>query len=414
VKYVIFLGDGMADYLIKELGNKTPLQVADKPNIDSLAKKGRCGLLKTLPEGMPLGSDIANLSVLGYDLRTFSEGRGVLEAANMGIKITEDEVVLRCNLICVQDRKIKNHSAGHISSEEAAVLIKDLNKKYGSAKIRFYPGVSYRHILILKGNEFSKEVECTPPHDVQGTEMEKLMVRGDKHTREVLNGLILKSNELLENHPVNLERAKRGKDKANYIWPWSPGKKPRLERFFDKYGKRGAVISAVDLLRGIGVYAGFDVIKVEGATGLANTNYEGKADAVVEALKSHDFVYCHVEASDEASHEGDYELKVKTIEYFDKRLIGNVLRRLNEVKDEVCIAVLPDHYTPCLKKTHSAEPVPFLIYNPKIKVKEESVEKFDEENCRKGVLGLLEGEEFIKEFFAPASQTAREVNSPLF
>ena len=406
MKYVIFLGDGMADYPIKELHNNTPLQVADKPNIDSLAKKGRCGLLRTLYEGMPLGSDIANLSVLGYDPRTFSEGRGVLEAANMGIKIAEDEVVLRCNLICVLDGRIKTHSAGHISSEEAAVLIKDLNKKFGSAKIRFYPGVSYRHILVLKGNEFSKNVECTPPHDVPGTEMKKVMMRGDAHTSAVLNDLILKSNELLENHPVNLERARKGKDKANYIWPWSPGKKPRLEKFYDRWGKRGAVISAVDLLRGIGVYAGFDIIKVEGATGLANTNYEGKADAVVESLKSHDFIYCHVEASDEASHEGDYDLKVKTIEYFDKRLIGNALRRLNEIKDEVCIAVLPDHFTPCIKKTHSSEPVPFLIYNPKIKVKGGSVEKFNEENCKKGALWLLEGEEFIKEFFS-----SRETNS---
>jgi 2,3-bisphosphoglycerate-independent phosphoglycerate mutase len=398
VKYLIFLGDGMADYPIKELGNRTPLQVADKPNIDSLAKKGRCGLLKTLHEGMPLGSDVANLSILGYDPEMCSEGRGVLEAASMGIKIAEDELVFRCNLICVQNGKIKNHSAGHITSKEAIVLIKDLNKKLGSSIIRFYPGVSYRHVLVLKGNEFSKKVECTPPHDVLGAEIKKVMVRGDKHTSEVLNELILKSNELLENHPLNLERAKKGKDKANYIWPWSPGKKLRIKKFFDKYGKKGAVISAVDLLQGIGVYAGFDIIRVEGATGLANTNYEGKANAVIEGLKSHDFVFCHVEASDEAGHEGDYELKVKTIEYFDKRLIGNVLRRLNEIKDKVCIAVLPDHYTPCIKKTHSVEPVPFLIYNPKIKV--DSCEKFDEENCKKGVLGLLEGEEFIKIFLA--------------
>lgn len=401
MKYIIFLGDGMADYPIKELDYRTPLKVAIKPNIDSLVKKGRCGLLNTLPEGMPLGSDIANLSVLGYNPRIFSEGRGVLEAASMGIKIAEDEIVFRCNLICVQNGRIKNHSAGHISSNEAAVLMKDLNKKLGSNKIRFYSGVSYRHILVLKGNAFSKKVDCTPPHDVQGIELKKVMVRGDEHTSRVLNSLILKSNKLLENHPINLEREKKGKDKANYIWPWSPGKKPKLENFFYRYGKKGAVISAVDLLQGIGVYVGFDVIKVEGATGLADTNYEGKANAVIEALKTHDFVYCHVEASDEAGHEGDYKLKVKTIEYFDKRLIGNVLKRLKEINDEVCIAILPDHYTPCILKTHSPEPVPFLIYNPKIKIKaKKAIEKFDEDNCRKGSLGLLEGEEFIKEFFA--------------
>jgi 2,3-bisphosphoglycerate-independent phosphoglycerate mutase len=400
MRYVVFLGDGMADYPIKELGDRTPLQVADKPNIDSLAGKGRCGLLKTLPEGLPLGSDTANLSVLGYDPRAFSEGRGVLEAASMGIKIADDEVVLRCNVICVQDGKIRNHSAGHISSEEAAVLIKDLNKKFGSARIRFYPGVSYRHILVLKGHEFSKEVECTAPHDVLGTEMNRVLVRGDEHTSKVLNELIVKSNELLENHPINLKRAEKGEDKANYVWPWSPGRKPKLEKFFDKYGKKGAVISAVDLLQGIGVCAGFDVIKVKGATGLVDTNYEGKSDAVIKGLESHDFVYCHVEASDEASHQGDYALKVKTIEYFDKRLVWNVLRRIDEIRDDVAIAVLTDHFTPCAKRTHTAEPVPFLIYNPMVNVERGVVKNFDEESCRNGTLGILEGGEFIRQFFS--------------
>jgi 2,3-bisphosphoglycerate-independent phosphoglycerate mutase len=398
VKYVIFLGDGMADYPIRELGNKTPLQVAFKPNIDMLAQKGRCGLLKTLHEGMPLGSDIANLSIFGYNAKTCSEGRGVLEAASMGIEVAQDEVVFRCNLICVKDGKIKNHSAGHITSEESVVLIKDLDKKLGSDKVKFHPGVSYRHILVLKGCDFSKNVNCTPPHDVPGTDMKKVMVKGDKLTSDFLNNLILKSNELLEDHPLNLRRARDGKDKANYIWPWSPGKKPNMTKFFDKFGKRGAVISAVDLLQGIGVCAGLDVIKVKGATGLANTNYEGKADAVIEGLKTHDFVYCHVEASDEAGHEGDYALKIKTIEYLDKRLIGKVLKRLNEVNDEVSVAVLPDHFTPCIKKTHTGEPVPFLIYNPRIAA--QSVGKFDEESCKKGSYGVLDGEEFIKKLFS--------------
>jgi 2,3-bisphosphoglycerate-independent phosphoglycerate mutase len=398
MKYVIFLGDGMADYPIKELGNRTPLQAADKPNIDSLAKKARFGLLKTLPEGLPKGSDIANLSVLGYDPKTCSEGRGVLEAASMGIEAEEDEIVLRCNLICVKDGRIKNHSAGHISSEEASILIKELNRELGSEKVRFYPGVSYRHILILKGGEFSKKVECTPPHDVPGVEMEKEMVKGDELTRNFLNDLILKSNRILENHPVNMERASRGKDKANYIWPWSPGQKPHMETFVSRYGKTGAVISAVDLLQGIGVLVGFDVMKVMGATGLFDTNYEGKADAVIEGLKDHDFVYCHVEASDEAGHEGDYNLKTKTIEYLDKRLIGKVLGRLGEVNDDVSIAVLPDHYTPCAKKTHTVEPVPFLIYNP-LK-KGDSIERYDEESCRSGSFGTLEGPQFMRAFFA--------------
>lgn len=398
MKYVIFLGDGMADYPIKELGNRTPLQAADKPNIDSLAKNARFGLLKTLPDGLPRGSDTANLSVLGYDPRTCSEGRGVLEAASMGIEAAEDEVVLRCNLICVEDNKIKNHSAGHITSEEAAILIAALNRELGSEKVRFYPGVSYRHILILKGSEFSKKLECTPPHDVPGTEMEKVMINGEEFTSGFLNDLILKSNAVLENHPVNVDRAKRGKDKANYIWPWSPGKKPHMETFLDKYGKTGAVISAVDLLQGIGVLLGFDVIKVKGATGLSDTNYEGKADAVIDGLKTHDFVYCHVEASDEAGHEGDFNLKTKTIEYLDKRLIGRVLKGLVEVNDDVCIAVLPDHYTPCAKKTHASEPVPFLIHNP---LKQgDPIKTYDEESCKGGSYGTLEGDQFLKSFFA--------------
>ena len=399
MKYIIFLGDGMADYPIKELAGRTPLQTADKPNMDSLVKKARCGLLKTLVEGLPAGSDVANLSILGYNPRTSSEGRGVLEAASMGIKVAEDEVVLRCNLICVEDKKIKSHSSGHITSDEAALLIKELNREFGSTKVRFYPGVSYRHILILKGNEFSKNVECTPPHDVLGTPMSDVMGRGDSFTSEFLNNLILRSNELLENHAVNLERAKKGKDKANYIWPWSPGKKPNIEPFSAKYGKSGAVISAVDLLQGIGVLAGFDVIKVKGATGLADTNYEGKADATVNGLKSHDLVYCHVEATDEAGHEGDYALKVKAIEYLDKRLIGNVLKRLGEIDDDVSIAVLPDHFTPCSKKTHSTEPVPFFIFNPMRKG--DSIESFDEESCRKGSFGTLQGDQFIRNLFSP-------------
>jgi 2,3-bisphosphoglycerate-independent phosphoglycerate mutase len=396
MKYIIFIGDGMADYPIEKLNGKTPLEFADTPNMDFLAKNGRCGMLKTIPEGMPSSSDVANLSVLGYNPVKCSEGRGVLEAANQGINVENDEVVLRCNVICVKDGKIKNHSAGHITTEEATVLIRDLNNKIGSEKVKFYPGVSYRHILVLKGDEFSKQIECTPPHDVPGTEMEKVMVKGEEYTSKFLNKLILSSNELLENHPVNIKRAKNGKDRANYIWPWSPGKKPKMERFYDKYGKTGAMISAVDLLNGIGVYAGFDVLKVEGATGLYNTNYEGKADAVIEGLKNHDLVYCHVEATDEASHEGDVELKVRCIEYLDKRLIGRVLKRLNEINDKVCIAVLPDHFTPCSVKTHTTEAVPFVIYNPDIKG--DSVKRLTEKECEKGHFGLLKGDEFIRKF----------------
>jgi len=354
--------------------------------------------LQTLPDGMPTGSAVANLSILGYDPRQFFEGRAVFEAANQKIELMEDDIAIRCNFISVENGKIKNHSADHISTDEAKTLIKSLNEKLGSDKIKFFSGVGYRNLIILHGKEFSKEIECTPPHDILGKKIEEFMVKGNKTTSKKLNSLIIKSNEILENHPINLERIKRGKHKANYIWPWSPGKKPNMKKYIDIYGKKGAVISAVDLINGIGVYAGFDVIRVKGATGLYDTNYEGKADAVIQALKNYDFVFCHVEASDEAGHDGDVKLKIKTIENLDNRLISNILKRLDEIDDDVSIAVLPDHFTPCKLKTHTTEPVPFLIWNSN--KKSDMVEKYNEETCKKASLGLLKGDEFIREFFS--------------
>ena len=398
MKFIIFLIDGSADYPLEKLGGKTPLMVADKPNIDALAAKGVCGLFQTIPENMPTGSAVANLSVLGYDPEKCFEGRGVLEAASMNVPIADDEIALRCNLICAEDGKIKNHSAGHISSEAAAILIEELNQKLGSEKVKFYPGVSYRHLLVIKDEKFSKKINCTPPHDHPNEKITDLLVSGDELTSSFLNDLILKSNEILENHPVNINRAENGKDKANYIWPWSPGKKPQMKTYAELYGKTGAVISAVDLIKGIGKYAGLDVINVEGATGLYNTNYEGKADACVDALKSHDFVFCHVEASDEAGHEGDANLKIKTIEYFDKRLLERALAGFSEIDDEITIAILPDHFTPCELRIHNREPVPFVVCNPQ-KMSDE-VKKFDEESCKNGSAGLLENAKFIKMLFS--------------
>jgi len=252
MKHIIFLIDGSADYPLEELSGKTPLMVAEKPNIDALAARGVCGLFQTIPENMPTGSAVANLSVLGYSPEKCFEGRGVLEAASMEIPISGDEVTLRCNLICVSDGKIKNHSAGHISSEEAAILIDELNQKLGSEKVGFYPGVSYRHLLVIKDEKFSKKIKCSPPHDHPGEEIENLMISGDEYTSNFLNDLILKSNTILENHPVNIARVEKGKDKANFIWPWSPGKKPQMKTYAELYGKTGAVISAVDLIKGIG------------------------------------------------------------------------------------------------------------------------------------------------------------------
>jgi len=396
MKYIIFIIDGAADYKVDELGGKTPLMVAKKPNIDSLAKKGKSGLLETVPKDMLPDSAVANISILGYDLGKCYQGRGVLEAANIGIELDEKDVALRCNLITVENNKIKDYSADHISNKEAEQLIRAIEQNLGSNEIKFYPGVSYRHLLVLKKG-FSSDIECYPPHDVVNSAVAKVMVKAKNKNGEItanlLNKLILDSKAILEKHPVNVERKKQGKNIANMIWPWSPGKKPDMKTFQELYNIKGAVISAVDLINGLGICAGFDVIKVEGATGLWDTNYEGKADACIKALENHELVYVHLEAPDEAGHSGDAKLKVKVIEDFDKRLLGRVL---DNIKDDVCIAVLPDHLTPVKVKTHVYGEVPFLIYKPNEKV--DDVKEFDEESCKKGSYGLMKGKEFIDTF----------------
>ena len=398
MKYIIILGDGMADEPIASLGNKTCLQAANKPNIDKIAALGRSGLLDTIPEGFAPGSEIANLSVLGYDLNKVFEGRGSLEAASMGVVIEPGEMAMRCNLICIENNKIKNHSAGHISNEEATELILFLQKELGNEVVNFFPGVSYRHLLKIKSG--NKNLICTPPHDVPGTLFSEVMIQAEipeaQKTADLLNDLILRSQTLLENHPVNLKRAAAGKDKANSIWPWSPGYKPEMKTLLETYNlKSGAVISAVDLIKGIGVYAGLKVIEVEGATGLYNTNYEGKAQASIDALRENDFVYLHIEASDEAGHEGDVELKVKTIEYLDSRVVKPIFDEVSTWNEPVTIAILPDHPTPCVYKTHTNSPVPFIIFNPT--EKPDNVTIYDEFAAEKGSYGLLKGDEFMKE-----------------
>lgn len=397
MKYIIVLGDGMADEPLVAFGNKTPLQMAEKPVIDSLAKKGRAGLLKTVPDTMHPGSEIANMSVLGYDVESVFEGRGVLEAASIGVTLEEGDLALRCNLICLENGSIKNHSAGHISNAEAYELIDFLNKKLGNEMIRFYPGVSYRHLLVIKGGK--KQVNCTPPHDVPGKPFRDYLVKSEtsegEATAKFLNYLILRSQALLVDHPVNQKRKEAGKDVANTIWPWSPGYKPQMPTLKELLGiEKSAVISAVDLIQGIGVYAGMDVIKVEGATGLYDTNYEGKAQATIEALKDHDLVYLHVEASDEAGHEGDVELKTKTIGYLDGRIVKYLVEETGKMTEPVTIAVLPDHPTPCATRIHTRDAVPFIIYRPG--ETPDSVEFYDEFEVKKGAYGLLSGDEFMK------------------
>ena len=399
MKHIIILGDGMADERIAKLNNQTPLEAANKPYMDLLAKKGRCGLLHTVPNGFKPGSEIANMCVLGYDVRTEFEGRGSLEAASIGVAIQEGEMAMRCNLICVQDGKIKNHSAGHISNEEAKELIEFLEAELGNEIFCFHNGISYRHLLIMKGG--NKAISCTPPHDVPGTEVEKVLVKADnadaENTAKLLNEIILKSQELLENHPVNLKRKAAGKDPANSIWVWSPGYKPSMKTLKDKFGiSSGAVISAVDLIKGIGIYAGLESIEVEGATGLYDTNYEGKAEAAINALKENDFVFLHVEASDEAGHEGDIDLKVKTIEYLDSRIVKPIYEEVSKWNEPVSIAILPDHPTPCAIKTHTASAIPFIIYNPEKEA--DKVEVYDEFSVKEGSYGVLNEDEFIKSF----------------
>ena len=413
MKHIIILGDGMADWPVKSLGGKTLLQVAHIPYMDKLARMGRTGRLVTVANGFHPGSEVANMSVMGYNLPKVYEGRGPLEAASIGVDLKPGEMAMRCNIICIEGDLLKNHSAGHITTPEADILVKYLQEKLGNERVHFYTGVQYRHLLVIKGGD--KRIDCTPPHDVPLKPYRPLMVKplpGTEHitqpeggaeltpkqTADLINDLIVRSQELLENHPLNLKRKAEGKDPANSIWPWSPGYRPQMEPLAEKYPqiRKGSVISAVDLINGIGYYAGLRRLTVEGATGLYDTNYENKAAAALEALKTDDFVYLHVEASDEAGHEGDVDLKIRTIENLDSRAIGPIYEAVKDWNEPVAIAVLPDHPTPCELRTHTAEPVPFLIWYPGIEPDE--VQTFDEVAACSGAYGLMKEDEFMNEF----------------
>ena len=378
MKHIIILGDGMADHAVERLDGKTPLQFAKTPYMDMLAKQGRTGLLKTVPSGFPPGSEVANTAILGYDLNKVYEGRGPLEAASIGYEMQPGDMAIRCNLIAIEDGKIKNHHANHITTQEGTRLIHLLDEKLGSDKIKFIPGIQYRHLLVIKGG--NKNIVCNPPHDHPNEEW-----RGLLPSDELLSDLIIKSQSIL---PEGLS-----------IWPWSPGYRPSMTPLTVTYPqiKRGSVITAVDLIRGIGHYAGLRCIEVEGATGLADTNYEGKDNAAIEALKGgDDFVFLHVEASDEAGHDGDLKLKIKTIEFLDSRIIGPIYEALKD--EEITIAVLPDHPTPVEIRTHVDEPIPFLIWNKNINP--DDVQTFDEVACKKGGYGTLKNDEFMNIFMA--------------
>ena len=414
MKHIIILGDGMADWPVESLGNKTLLQYAKTPYMDKLAKMGRCGMLKTVQDGFHPGSEVANSSILGYDQNEVYEGRGPLEAASIGVDLAPDDMAIRCNIITLEDGKIVTHNGGNLQTEDGAVLIDYLNEHLATDRVKFYCGVQYRHLLVIKGG--NKHVVCQPPHDHPGEPWRPLLVTAaspragrfdsqeedsdvqrmtPQETADLLNDLILRSQELLARHPYNVEKAKRGERQANSIWPWAGGYRPHMVPLTETFPqiKRGAVITAVDLIRGIGTLAGLRVIDVPGATGLADTNYEGKAQAAIKALETDDFVYVHVEASDEAGHDGDLELKLKTIEYLDSRIVGPVYEAVKD--QQVAIAVLPDHPTPVAHRTHTNEPIPFLIYAPGIEADE--VETFDEVACKQGSYGQLEKDGFIKE-----------------
>lgn len=386
MKFVVILGDGMADLPLATLGGRTPLQAANKPNMDAVARMGRSGLAMTVPAGMPPGSDVANLSIMGYDPCKCYTGRAPLEAAAMSIHLAENDIAFRCNFVTVMNGIMKDYSAGHITNDEGHELIKAL-KPLMPAK-RLYPGVSYRNLLILKAGE---SAICTPPHDITDKPIADYLPRGKDS--ELLIELMEIAKPILAAHPVNAKRIAEGKKPANMIWLWGQGGAPTIPTFKEKYGLSGAMISAVDLLKGIGTYAGLEVIDVPGATGNIDTNYEGKVKAALDALLQKDFVYLHIEAPDEAGHEGDLEQKIRAIELFDQRVVGPMIQGLKSLGKDWRVLLLPDHATPIAVKTHTRDPVPFAIMGSGIKP--EGVQSFDEEAAKWGGFGLVGATELI-------------------
>ena len=408
MKHIIILGDGMADHPVDRLGGKTLLQYARPEYMNRLAREGRCGRLITVPEGFPPGSEVANTAILGYDLNKVYEGRGPLEAASIGYEMQADDMAIRCNIITLENGRIITHNGGNLETEDARVLIdylnetlaRPINEREGCERVKFICGIQYRHLLVIKGG--NKHIVCAPPHDHPNEEWRPLLVKAKtpdaQETADLINELILKSQELLARHPYNINKVERGERPANSVWPWSGGYRPSMQTLMEQYPqiKSGAVISAVDLIQGIGKYAGLRIIKVPGATGLANTNYEGKAQAAIDALEKDDFVFVHVEATDEAGHDGDVELKLRAIDYLDQRLIKPIYEAVEKMDEPVSIAILPDHPTPVELRIHVNEPVPFIIWHRGIEP--DDVQYYDEESCVRGSYGLLKLDEFMHTF----------------
>ncbi|HJJ65661.1 MAG TPA: cofactor-independent phosphoglycerate mutase [Methanocorpusculum sp.] len=386
MKYLLILADGAADEPLEELGGKTPLEVAKKPNMDMIAKKGRCGMLKTVDESMTPGSDVANMSILGYDPEKYYTGRGALEALSMGVPFGEDDMAYRCNLVTIENGKMKDFAAGHITSEEGAELFKSLQEKV--PELKFYPGVSYRNVMMFPGG---KGVESYPPHDIVDEVVDNYMPKGPD--ADVVMKAMVRAADVFENHPVNVARKAAGKNPATTIWPWSSGKKPAMPKFEEMFGKKGAMISAVDLLFGIAACCGMEIVKVEGATGYLDTNYMGKAKAAVETLKGDaDFVYMHVEATDEAGHLGSAEEKIRAIERLDEA-VGYILENFDG-----CVMLMPDHPTPIAKKTHTHDAVPFVVMG---KDEADGVSAYTEKDVREnGAYGLMKAVDLLPMVFS--------------
>lgn len=402
MKYVVVLYDGMADYPVPALGGKTPMMVANKPNFDRMAKHGTVGLVRTVAPGLTPGSDVANLSVMGYDPCLYYTGRSPLEAVSMGIDLSDTDVALRCNLVTLSDEEdysektMVDYCAGDISSEEAAEIIKTVEEKLGNDIFAFYSGVSYRHCLVWHGGK-TEIGKLTPPHDISGRKIGGYLNKNPDAAG--LLELMEKSCEILKDHPVNLKRISEGKRPANAIWLWGQGSRPSLPLFEKLYGVKGSVISAVDLLKGIGICAGMNTPDVEGATGYIDTNFEGKAQKAVEELENgSDFVYIHIEAPDECGHRNEPENKVKAIELIDSRVLPIVLEAL-EKYDDYKVMILPDHPTPIVTGTHASDPVPFMIYNKKDE-KDSGVDSINEETASKTGIFIEEGPSLMGRFLS--------------
>ena len=390
MKYILIIGDGMADYPIKDLQGRTPLEVANHPNMDEIASRGKCGLLRTIPQGMEPGTDTAILSILGYDIEKHHYARGAIEALATGVELHEHDLALRCNLVTIENGVLVDHSAGGISTPEAKELINALADEFGkSSEIEFYQGVGHRHIAVLRGGKFTTEIKCVPPHNAIGKPISHLLVKPTSKngiaTAKLLNEIMVNSYYVLHRHPINIARVKSGEKPAEMICFWGPGKRTEtLTPIERKYGISCAVISAINLVKGIGFLTGMHIVNVPGATGSYNTNYEGKADYALQSLRDHDMVLVHIEAPDEASHKGDYELKIKTIEEMDRRLVGRILDNIESISQDYVISVLADHVTSVATKKHATDPVPFAIYSSLAR-EENRVVHFNEHTVTKGI-----------------------------